>query len=114
MGSKSGSAFRASLSAGPSGDRSSALAVLTVGYVLILLWVPAWLSSVLTGNSSVRASLLAPVVAFENLADPSAAWGQPVGPPALYWSLTFSVLLLGLGPALFVWRRSRAREGRPR
>lgn len=113
MGSKTGPPVRASLSAWPSGDRSSALAVLTAGYVLILLWVAAWLSSVLTGNSSVRASLLAPVLAFGSLADPSAAWGQPVGPPALYWSLTFGVLILGMGLALFVWRRSPPRTADP-
>jgi len=113
MGSNAGPSFRASLSGRPSSDRSAAAIVLTAGYVLILLWVAALLSSILTGSSRVRPSWLSPVLAFGNLGDPSAAWGQPVGPPALYWSLTFSVLLLGLGPALFVWRRSRARKDDP-
>ncbi len=111
MGSKAGPPFRGSLSAWPSGDRSSATIVLIAGYVLVLLWVAAWLSSVLTGTSGVPASLLSPVLTFGNLADPSAAWGQPVGPPALYWSLTFSVLILGMGLALFVWRRSPHAKG---
>jgi len=43
-----------------------------------------------------RARLLAGFAAFGHLGDPSVAWGTPVGPPVLYWSLTaFAVVVVG-------------------
>ena len=79
--------------------------MLGCGYVLLLLWVGAWLSCVLSGNPSPPPSLLLPVQAVGHVVDPSAVWGQPVGPAWLYWSLTVVVLSLGLGLPVLAWRR---------
>jgi len=51
------------------------------------------------------------MLAFIHVADPSAAWGQPVAPAGVYWSLTSIVLMLGMGLPLLVWRRWAQKKG---
>src|SRR6476469_5821485 len=96
-GSRSPTRWRLGAGHGSADDLVAAGIVLGCGYVLLLLWVGAWVSSVLSGHPSPPLSLLAPVQAVGRVLDPSAAWGQPVSPAWLYWSLVVVVLSLGLG-----------------
>ena len=79
-------------------DKTLAMAVTTAAALLGCLWSGAWLSSQLSGHGPARGSLLTPVMALTNPTDPSRSWGQPVGPPVLYWALTVIVAtaLIGL------------------
>src|SRR6478735_4110615 len=109
MGSDSGSRSptRWRLGAGHGSDRDLVAAgiVLGCGYVLLLLWVGAWLSCFVSGNRTPPPSLLRPVQAVGRVVDPSAVWGQPVGPAWMHWSLAVVVLSLGLGLPVSAWRR---------
>ncbi len=61
-----------------------------------LLYAAAAASAWLAGDHLPHAGLLAGFVAFAHLGDPSVAWGGPVGPAVLYWTVTaFAVVVAG-------------------
>ena len=69
------------------------------------LWVAGAASAVISGHSP-HGKLLAPLAAFARPGDPSLAWGGPVGPAALYWSLTALILASLVGLVHAAWRLS--------
>ena len=99
-------------------DRALAVAVTTAGAVLGCLWAGAWLSSVISGHGTPKGDLLTPLLALTNPTDPSISWGQPVGPPALYWGLTIMIAMalggLALAVATNVRRRASSAKADPR
>ncbi|EWT06818.1 type VI secretion protein [Intrasporangium chromatireducens Q5-1] len=62
--------------------------------LLVLLWGAAAASAGLTGTAAPPFTIVAPLAAFGHPANPSLAWGSPVGPAWLYWSLTVLALAL--------------------
>jgi len=59
-----------------------------------LLWVGAALSALISGRQVPRQPSMATLTAFAHRADPSAAWGQPVGSAPIYWTCTIAVFLI--------------------
>jgi len=82
-------------------DKTLAVAITTTGAVLICLWSGAWLSSQVSGHGPAKGGVLTPLMALANPTDPSRSWGQPVGPPVLYWGLT-AVMATALSCLAFV------------
>src|SRR5450756_332817 len=61
----------------------------------VVLWAGAVIAAVLSGHPAPKLNLGAAVLALaQHREDPSAAWGQPVGPAWLYWTSTVSVLVV--------------------
>jgi type IV secretion system protein VirD4 len=83
-------------------DKTLAMAVTTTAAVLGCLWSGAWLSSQVSGHGPARGGLLTPVMALTNPTDPSRSWGQPVGPPVLYWALTVVIATAMIGLAFVI------------
>jgi type IV secretory pathway TraG/TraD family ATPase VirD4 len=75
--------------------------------LLVLLWSAAAASATLTGAAAPRFTIIAPLAAFGHPADPSLAWGCPVGPAWLYWSLTVVALTLPVAGWLFAKQLQR-------
>lgn len=75
-------------------DRITALAIIGAGAAWVTLFTGAYLSTVLTGQSPIRAALLPPIAALSTPWAPEQAWRQPVGPPLLYWGATVTVAVL--------------------
>ncbi|MEP6650444.1 MAG: TraM recognition domain-containing protein [Lapillicoccus sp.] len=105
MGGDSSSQSLTMRGIGAARDVMAAGLVVGCGYIALLLWAAGWVSCLVAGTPCPPLSLLPPVQAVGHLADPAAAWGHPVGPPWLYWSLTMVSLTLGLGLPALVWRR---------
>ena len=112
MASKADPPSRAAFSLWSGSDRAVAAAALSAGYVLMLLWVAAWLSCLKTGTPGPRPPLFSPVLAFINPSNPSMALGRPAGSPASYWSFTSIVLLVGIGLPVVVCLRLAQKGGR--
>lgn len=75
-----------------------------------LLYAGAATSAWLAGDRVPHARLLAGFAAFAHLGDPSVAWGGPVGPAVLYWTVTaFAVVVAGI-VAYGGWRLWRSAE----
>src|SRR4051812_26570992 len=72
----------------PGNDTRFALAVITVGAIWATLWLGACASASLSGHSIPHPSPDAPPLVLARPGDPQSAWGVPVGPPGLYWSVT--------------------------
>ena len=92
----------------PSGGTDLALGMVVAGAALgALLWAAGAASALASGHRAPEGDYLAGYKAFGHLGDPSLAWAAPVGPPALYWSLT---LVAALGASVLaygawkVWR----------
>ena len=67
--------------------------VFSCAFGSVVLWAGAVIAAVLSGHPAPKVNLAAGVLAFARYReDPSAAWGQPVGPAWLYWASTVSVL----------------------
>jgi type IV secretory pathway TraG/TraD family ATPase VirD4 len=84
-----------------------------VAGVIGLLWSGAALSAVLTGHPAPHGHVLATLTAFRHLGDPSAAWGQPMGPAVLYWAATSALAAITVGIVLLAIRTAQ-RSGRRR
>jgi type IV secretion system protein VirD4 len=84
-----------------------------------VLWAGAAITAVLSGRPVPRVDLAAGVhILSRDRGNPSAAWGQPVGPTWLYWTCTASViavLVAALAACWWVWVRNKtARDQDPR
>ena len=85
----------------------------------VVLWAGAVIAAVLSGHPAPKVNLGAGVLALtQHRQDPSAAWGQPVGPAWLYWTSTLSVLVVLVTAVSACWwataRSKTARAHDPR
>jgi type IV secretion system protein VirD4 len=85
----------------------------------IVLWAGAALTAVLSGHPVPGENLGAGVLTIAKFrGNPSAAWGQPIGPTWLYWTCTASVLAVlvaALAACRWAWARNKtARDQDPR
>ena len=76
-----------------------------------LLWGAGWLSAWIAGGPVPHGHPLAGLGAFAHPADPSTAWGSPVGPSGLYWAVVATVVLVPSALIVSVWRLAH-RAGR--
>ena len=84
-----------------------------------VVWAGAAITAVLCGCPVPGVDLAAGVRALaQDRGNPSAAWGQPVGPTWLYWTCTASVLAVlvaTVAAGWWVWARNKtARDQDPR
>jgi type IV secretion system protein VirD4 len=83
-----------------------------------VLWAGAAITAVLSDHPVPRVDLAAVVRALlQDRGNPSAAWGQPVGPTWLYWTSTaavLAVLVAALAAGWWVWARRTSRNQDPR
>jgi type IV secretion system protein VirD4 len=77
-----------------------------------LLWAGGAASAVVSRHRVPHRRQLAGYLAFAHFGDPSVAWRAPVGPAALYWTLTF--LMLGAIGAVIWFGRWLLSGGRRR
>jgi type IV secretory pathway TraG/TraD family ATPase VirD4 len=68
------------------------------------LWAAGALSALVAGHQVPRGHPLAGLEALAHVSDPSRAWGAPVGPTGLYWTVVGAVVLVIAGVAVLVWR----------
>jgi type IV secretion system protein VirD4 len=85
----------------------------------VVVWAGAALTAVLSGHPAPAENLGAGVRAlWQDRGNPSAAWGQPIGPTWLYWTCTASVLAVlvaVLAAGWWVWARNKtSRDQDPR
>jgi type IV secretion system protein VirD4 len=89
----------------PRDGQDVALGVVAAGVVIVgVLWAAGAASAVLAGHRAPHGRPLAGLRAFRHLGDPSLVWHAPVGPPVLYWTVTFSFLMLLAGAGWASWR----------
>jgi type IV secretion system protein VirD4 len=89
------------------------LLLMAAGVVVVgVLWVAGAASAMLAGHSAPHGRPFAPLAAFARLGDPSRAWGRPVGPAVVYWSLTTLAVTTLVGLAVVGWHLSRRRARR--
>ena len=74
----------------------------------VVLWAAGAASAWLSGHPIPRRTPAAGYVAFSHVGDPSLAWGAPVGPAGLYWTVTALAVVLAAGLVLGVWRLARS------
>jgi type IV secretion system protein VirD4 len=86
------------------GETAFALVVLSCGAVWSLLYLGAAISSRLLGHAVPPRSLEAPFRALAVPFEPSTAWGVPMAPAGIYWSVTTVVLLVAATMVTLVWR----------
>ena len=84
-----------------------------------VVWAGAAITALLSGRPVPRVDLAAGVRALSrDRGNPSAAWGQPVGPTWLYWTSTASVLAVlvaAVAAGWWVWARNKSsRDQDPR
>ena len=109
-----------SSSARPSGLSSSDALLLTVVFTgaagIVVSWAGAAITAVLSGHPVPEINPGAAVLAISRHAgNPSAAWGQPVGPPWLYWTMTALVVaVLVAATAAGWWGVARSKDARGR
>jgi len=105
---------------GPSSTDTLLLAAVFVGvFGSLVLWAGAAITAVLSGNAVPAVNLGAGVLAFaQHGGNPSAAWGQPVGPAWLYWTSTVLVIMVLVAAGAAGWwvsaRNKTARTHDPR
>jgi type IV secretion system protein VirD4 len=92
-----------------------ALYSVAAGVVVVgALWIAGAASAVIAGHPVPHGKPIAPLAALAHPGDPSLAWGGPVGPPAIYWSLAALVTAGLIGLALTCWlvlsRQIRGRD----
>jgi type IV secretion system protein VirD4 len=69
-----------------------------------VLWAAGAASALACGHPVPHGHPLAGVLVFEDVGDPSAAWGAPVGPASVYWLITVLVLVAIAGIGLLLCR----------
>lgn len=74
-----------------------AKAVLGLAVLWAQLWVSASICAWLSGLTAPRPALVPPFATLWHLANPSAPWGKPIGPPWLYWSISATLLAAVIG-----------------
>src|SRR5674476_324198 len=102
-------------SARPSGLSTSDTLLLTVVFTgaagIVVSWTGAAITAVLSGHPVPEINPGAAALAItRDAGNPSAAWGQPVGPPWLYWTSTASVvavLVAAVATGLWVAMRNK-------
>jgi len=78
-------------------DEWFAGAILGVAGCVFMLWLGALSSAFVCGHRSPRLRLAAVVALPRDWADPSLAWGSPVGPAWVCWTMTVAeIVVLGL------------------
>lgn len=84
------------------------MATLTVGALVVVLWLGAALSALIRRRQPPSLSLQAAIqVLGPAAAHPSAAWGDGVGPPGLYWTCVGLVLVVVAAVLTAAWRLMR-------
>jgi type IV secretion system protein VirD4 len=80
----------------------------------VVLWAGAAITAVLSDHSVPEFNLGGGILAIAQYgANPSAAWGQPVGPTWLYWTSTVSVIVvLAAAGAACRWVTARNKTAR--
>ena len=78
--------------------------VLAGGVLWGVLWSAAAASTALSGHGWLQPRLGPPFAALSDASDPGRAWGTPVGPPWVYWSVTGIVVLAAMSAGLLVLR----------
>jgi type IV secretion system protein VirD4 len=92
-------------------DEFFAGAVLGVGGIVAILWGGAATSAFLCGHRVPRFRVAAVAALPHDWHTPSTAWGSPVGPAWLYWTLTVVEVAVLVAAALFVHSRLRGQLG---
>ena len=89
----------------PTGGGDLLLGAAAAGVVLGgLLWAAGAVSASMTGHRVRNGRPLAGYAAFAHFGAPGRAWGAAVGPPIVYWTVTF-VFLAVAGMAVWgTWR----------
>jgi type IV secretion system protein VirD4 len=72
-----------------------------------LLWGAGWLSAWVDGGQTPHGHPLAGLDALGDPANPSVAWGSPVGPPGLYWTVTAAALAAAAALIVGIWHLTR-------
>lgn len=86
-------------------DRLLALATLSVGALVVVLWLGAALSAIVRRRQPPPLSLEAVIRVVGSAAGhPSAAWGDVVGPTGLYWACVGLVLAVLAVMLAAIWR----------
>jgi type IV secretion system protein VirD4 len=88
-------------------DELFAGAVLSAGGVVALLWGGAVTSAFFCGQRLPRFRLAAVLSLPHQWREPARAWGSPVGPTWLYWTLTVVEIAVLIAAALFVHTKLR-------
>jgi type IV secretion system protein VirD4 len=89
--------------------KDTALVGLAVGALTVgTLWAAGVISARISGHRPPRRHPLGELAAFAHIGDPSAGWHEPVGPPAVYWSITAVMLALLAALAVASWRVFRS------
>jgi len=88
---------------GPGNDRFAAFIVLGVASLWLFLCVGAATAAALNRSPMLPVSISAPFLTFTQPSDPSAVWGQQVGPPWLYWGSTAVLTIVGAGASCWLW-----------
>ncbi len=69
----------------------------------VILWGAGAAAALVSGHRVPHGRQLAGFAAFAHFADPSAAWNAPVGPAALYWTVTATVFVAVGGLTWLGW-----------
>src|SRR6202034_838534 len=97
----------------PTGSGSNWAMIALAGGVAVaaLCWGAGWLSARAAGDPAPHGHPWAGISAFAHADDPSIAWGSPVGPPTLYWSVLGFVVVVAVVIGVSIWRLGH-RSGR--
>lgn len=80
---------------------AAVVAAMVVGGVL---WGAGALAAIASGHMVPPRRPFAGLAAFAHVGHPSAAWGAPVGPAAVYWAVTATILAVVAGLGWLGWR----------
>ncbi|MGI8753321.1 MAG: type IV secretory system conjugative DNA transfer family protein [Acidimicrobiales bacterium] len=99
---------RSAATSSPERTKDLALYAIAAGAVVVgILWLAGAAAARLAGHPVPRHRPLGELAAFGDFANPSAGWGAPVGPPVLYWAVTFTILAVLVVAGCLGWRLLR-------